>query len=110
MIDYKLILDGINEVLTMIKRHQYNEAQAKIANELNQSFHKEITERRKKLDEINKSIFQLDVGIKKVDVQYSTIKKECPDVLLSSIEKYIKQLKKEKTMLEIKKRSIARDI
>lgn len=108
ILDHNLILEGINEALKMIKQQKYNEAQEKIATEFERLLDIEIFDRSTRLDEINKSIFQIDMTIIRISIQYHAIKKDCPHAIMTSIDNYLHQLKCEKIKLQIKKKYIAR--
>lgn len=103
------ILENLRIISDMVKDEKCKEANEAIQKEFDNFFKTEAKQLRKKVDEINKSIFMMNMVFKELKSTYDKLKSIEPDCSLDNVERYLEELKKNKVELEVLKRSIVRD-
>jgi hypothetical protein len=99
-----LVSSILGDVVQFVELHQIEKAQ-RLLEEKIEAYHIEgVQGRRKKVTEINRSIVQIDIEIKKMDIHYRLIKNSLPSAIISTIDAYVYDLKKKRAELEINKR------
>jgi hypothetical protein len=103
-----LVSSVLSDVMVYIKENEIEKAQQLLQERMEAYFVKEAQERRTKVTEINRSIVQIDIEIKKMEIQMQLLQKAVPTVILQSIDHYIVGLKKQRAELEVSKRRTLR--
>lgn len=93
----------LQDILYYVKENEIHKAESLLNDKIQAVWKMEVMGTRQCIDEINRSINQINIEMKKLTLQYRLIKDSFPAAMLHSIDEYIYELKKRKAILEIKK-------
>jgi hypothetical protein len=94
----------ISDVMKYIKQNEFDKAQKILDEKMNHFYTEEVQDKRIRISELNRSIVQIDIELKKLGIQDDLIKKKVPGAMLETIERYKYGLKKKRAELEIMKK------
>ena len=98
----------VREGIELFKRHQYNRAYEQFARGQEALRQCSGENRRQKIDELNRSIFEINRICKKLEEQITNIRCINPNVDIMPLSKLITELRCEKAQCEVNKRLWAR--
>jgi hypothetical protein len=96
----------LRDVIEYVRQNEIEKAQEILDAKISEFYSREAKENRIKQTEIISSIVQIDMEMKKIEIQYKLIQNEIPAALLKSIDQYIYELKKKRKELEMLKKRI----
>jgi hypothetical protein len=96
----------IGDVLAYVKQNEIDKARKILDEKIDSFYNEEVKERRMMVSEMTRSIVQIDIELKKIDMTYKKIQETVPGSMLKTIDQYIYNLKKKRVELEsLKKRT-----
>ncbi|MCP8970950.1 hypothetical protein [Ectobacillus ponti] len=94
----------IGDILQLVKHNELERAQRLLEEHIKDCYDEEVQGRRAKISAINRSIVQVDIEVKQIEIQYQLLQQRVPGTMLQVIDRYIYDLKKKRTELEILKK------
>jgi hypothetical protein len=94
----------IGDVISYVKQNEIEKAQKLLDEQFNIYRTEEVKEKRTQVAEINRSIVQIDIELKKLEIQYTLIQSTVPGAMLKTIDQYINELKTKRIDFQILKK------
>lgn len=98
----------IHDFLQYIKTNEIDKANQLLNKKINEMNREKLLGIRVSIDEINQTIVQIKIQLKKIDIHEQLIKQTVPTAMLKSVDIYRQKLKEKHASLEIKKRRLLR--
>lgn len=97
----------MGDVMEYVKQNEFDKAQRILDEKMKEFYNEEVYDRRIRISELNRSIVQIDIELKKLEIQFVLIKKKVPGAMLKAIDQYKYSLKKKRAELEIAKKQMS---
>lgn len=104
------MLNIFQEIIDLYKRNEYNKAQKIVDEEWAEFRRSQSANKRKTIDELNKTIFSIKITINKMEIGLGDLNSFATDGELQSFKNLILELRQYESELKIEKRRVTNGI